>query len=143
MPNLKVILENREHIITVKEDLHTRFRIVEELATMYFETCPLTNCKEQLKGIPFIYWDKDDMFNIENTEIQKVLLKKEFELEELLEKEIVKQLKLKLRKGYGILFGDCFISENKDIIAIYEIQVIKNLNRKFCYEQELEELNTL
>ena len=126
----KIFLNDKINFIEVDEDLYYKSRIINELATMALEKSPMLHPKEELKNVPYIFWNTDDFEDEEENKIQAILEVKEEEFNNLLYKEVIKQLKLKLKKKqYLYMFEDYQINAEdkaKGIVIACSIEICED-----------------
>lgn len=134
----RINLEGKIHLIPISDELFTKYRIMEELASMALETEPIMNCKDELKEVPIIYWEQSDLRNDENDDINKILLTKEAEFQNEFQDAIVKELGLKLIKNQNIFFGDAYkVKDSDSFVLDYEIELEHNFDRKHYFQDQL------
>jgi hypothetical protein len=101
--------------INIYDELEYKHRIIEELAGMSLENDPVLNCKEELKGIPLVYWSKEAWENKTHTEINEILEKKEEEFDELLSELIIEQMpEFKTKEGDYLCFHEFYNTSKED-----------------------------
>lgn len=142
MKKAKITLKKYTFIINISDELAYKNRIIDELAGMSLENNPLLNPRKELHDIPIIYWPKEDFSNKTHTDIEKILLEKEEEYQNLFQEEIVNQLGLQLKKKRWIYFGDEYkVSDKDDFVIDCEIRISKG-NRHDYFQDKLDMLNS-
>ncbi len=131
--------------INIYDELEYRDRIIQELARMAMEHCPMLNCREELKDIPLIYWREEDFTNEEEERIQEVLEKKESEFNGLLTELIIEQIpefKIDKENGDYLCFHEQYVpsSEDKRNNIFIKITVDKYNDEKKLMETELKDV---
>ena len=141
MLNAKIKLNEVEHLIPITEDLFTKYRITNELASMSLEVNPMLHPqKKELEGLPYVYWNKEDFTNKTHTEIELVLADKEKEFQNQFQSEIVKALKIKLKKGFNIYFMDSYNCEDSDNYVIHYEAELCEFNRDDYFEDVIYDI---
>lgn len=141
MLKAKIKLDEVEYLIPITEDLFTKYRIMNELASMSLEVNPMLNpSKKELESLPYIYWDKEDFNNKTHTEIQLVLAEKEKEFEDLFQIEIVKVLNLNLKEGFNIYFADSYICNDEDDYVISYDAELCEFNREEYFDDVIYDI---
>jgi hypothetical protein len=121
--------EERIELVEITEDLAYRDRIINELATMALEGCPMLNVPEKDRHKPFI--SMPHIFeHSEYDDINDVIDVKTEEFEKLMEPIILNHFNITLKENQWVFFMESYQIPKEDleqgIVMDYTIEICDN-----------------